>query len=210
MAMYTFGMMCKSTKCSAFYLDDAKLAEAKAGAAREGNVPYVSTNDVITSRFMKVCNSRIGMMGLDCRGRVPGIGQEVAGNYVSALTLDETTYGTPASLRKMLSATPYKPTGMPLPGFCRWLVGKDSASFSMVTNWSSFAGNLIELSDCELQVHLPVNNPDYNVFDLMIPFTPAPGKVGVICWTTAVDEDALKSALPLGDSISSELFPSSK
>lgn len=211
MAMYTFAMMpndiCGKVSCSGFYVDEEKNTAAKTAGAKEGGVAYVSTNDVLTSGFMTVTNSRIGMMGLDCRGKVSGIGQDFAGNYVSALSLDDTTFGTPASLRKMLSTTPYKPTTKPLPGFCRWMVGLDSANFSMVTNWSSFARNLMQLTDCDLQVHLPVHNPAYCMYDLMVPFTPAPGKVGVICWTTKADEDALKTAMPLGDRISNELFP---
>ena len=41
----------------------------------------------------------------------------------------------------------------------------------------------------------------------MVPFAPAPGKVGVICWTVKADEAALRAALPLGASVSKALFP---
>ena len=31
--------------------------------------------------------------------------------------------------------------------------------FAMATNWSSFAGGLVQLEECEMTVHLPVQNP---------------------------------------------------
>ncbi|CAM9248986.1 unnamed protein product, partial [Heterosigma akashiwo] len=67
--MYTVAMMFNpKPRCYAFYLDEGRLAAAKAAAAAEGGVPYVTTNDVLTSGFFTACRARIGMMGLDCRG----------------------------------------------------------------------------------------------------------------------------------------------
>jgi hypothetical protein len=146
-------------------------------------------------------------MGMDCRGRVPGIGADLAGNYVTALAMDEETFGTPAAVRKMLSKTPYETTGKPLPGCCGWCCGRDSANFGMITNWSSFAGGMVQLDGCEMVIHLPVQNPAYVTFDLMIPFASGVGKSGVICWTVSTDEDGLRAALPVGSCVSSELFP---
>jgi len=52
--MSTFAMMpcCGGgggAECCAFYLDTERLAAAKAAAAADGGVPYVSTNDILTS-----------------------------------------------------------------------------------------------------------------------------------------------------------------
>jgi hypothetical protein len=207
-AMYTFSMMFnKPAKCVAFHLDAERLALAKADGAKEGGVPYVSTNDVLTSGFFNECDARIGMMGMDCRGRVEGIEKDMAGNYVTALTMDPDTFGTPADIKKMLASTPFQTTKRPLPGFCSWLCGRESAKFAMVTNWSSFAGGLIQLEGCELVIHLPVQNPAYCVYDLMIPFASGVGKVGIICWTVSSDEEGLRKALPVGECVSKELFP---
>ena len=59
--------------------------------------------------------------------------------------------------------------------------------------------------------HVP--NTRYCVFDLMIPFSSGGGtgsssSVGVIIWTISTDEQGLRAALPLGDCVSTELFPS--
>lgn len=209
--MFTCSMMCggNKVKCVAYHLDEKKLADAKAEAAKDGEVPYVSTNDILTSGFFNACNTRIGMMGMDCREKLDGIGKDLAGNYVTALTMDPDTFATPATVRKMLSTKPYVTTGRPLPGCCKWACGRESAKFAMVTNWSSFAGDMVQLQDCEMVIHLPVQNPAYCVYDLMIPFSSGVGKVGVICWTVSTDEAGLCYALPVGECVSTELFPPS-
>jgi hypothetical protein len=86
----------QAPKCYAFHVDAEKLAAAKAAGAKDAAVEYVTTNDILTSGFFNECGSRIGMMGMDCRGRLEGIEADMAGNYVTALTMDEDTFGTPA------------------------------------------------------------------------------------------------------------------
>jgi hypothetical protein len=207
--MYTVSMLpamleCgKKVTCHAFNLDDERLAATKLKEAKDGGVPYVTTNDILTSGFFNECGSRIGMMGFDCREKIDGVSADLAGNYVTALILDPDVFATPATLRKMYSSTPYKTTERPLSGCC----GCADASFAMVTNWSSFAGGLITLEGCELVIHLPVQNPVNCVYDLMIPFSSGVGKKGVICWTLNSDEEGLRKALPVGECVSKELFP---
>lgn len=73
----------KKARCFAFHLDDEKLAAAKATGAADGKVPYVTTNDILTSGFFKECGARMGWMGMDCRGKLEGFDKDLAGNYVS-------------------------------------------------------------------------------------------------------------------------------
>lgn len=195
----------KKAKCYAFSLDDERVAAAKTAGAVDGGVPYVTTNDILTSTFFNECNARIGMMGFDCREKLEGIHKDLAGNYVSALVLDSEVFGTPARLRQMYSTQPYKTTARKLPGWCGCFGG--DANFAMITNWLSFAGELVVLEGCEMAIHLPVKNPTHCVFNLMIPFASGLGKKGVICWTISSDEDELRTALPVGECVSRELFP---
>jgi len=219
--MYTCAMVplmlgcAKAPRCVAFELDGDKLAAAKAKAVADSKgtlneATYVTTNDVLTSGFFNEVSARIGMMGMDCRNRISGVDKGMAGNYVTALTMDTETFATPQAVRKMLSSMPYECTLRPLPGCCAWLTGRDSSNFAMATNWSSFAGQLIDLHQhgCEMNIHLPAQNPAYALFDLMIPFARGAGKVGVICWTVSSDEDGLRAALPVGACLSRSLFPS--
>jgi len=211
--MYTCAMLpamlgCgKKARCFAFHLDSERLAAAKTAAAANGDVSYVTTNDILTSGFFNECGARIGMMGMDCRERLEGIGKDLAGNYVTALTMDPDTFETPATVRKMLSSTPYETTMRQLPRCCEWVCWKESAKFAMTTNWSSLAGGMVQLEGCKMVIHLPVQNPLNCVYDLMIPFMSRAGRVGVICWTVSTDEDGLREALPVGECVSKELFP---
>lgn len=189
-------------RCHAFLLDDARVAEAKrAGAAGGG---YVSTNDVLTSGFFVACGTTVGLMGLDCRGRLEGVGDDLAGNYVTALVMDDGVFGSPADLREMYATTPYATTTRKLPGAC--CAGK--VSFAMVSDWASFAGDLVPLDGCELLVHVPVVNPAAILWDMMIPFASGKGR-GVLCWTVSTDEAGLRKHLPVGGSVSDALFPKS-
>ena len=138
--MFMWSMMFeKKAKCFAFHVDPERVSAAKSAAARSGQVAFVSTNDILTSAFFTECRTRIGMMGIDCRDRIKGIGSDLAGNYVSVLTMDPETYGAPVSIRKMLLSPPYTTTTKPLPGCCDWLCGRDSGKTAMVTNWCDCA-----------------------------------------------------------------------
>mgnify|MGYP001032727268 CR=1 FL=1 len=171
-------------------------------------VEYVTTNDILTSGFFKACKTTVGTMGIDLRGKLNGYGDDLAGNYVSVLTMDETTFGTPAKVRKMMtSGPPWKARNNPLPSFCGWLVGKDSINSAMATNWSSFAGNLIEFEGCELELHMPLFNPAYNYYDKLIPFAAGNGRKGVVMFVKYGDEAGIKDVMPVGDSINSKMFP---
>lgn len=140
--MYTLSTMFNQpAKCIAFYLDDDRIALAKSEALKNSDVQFVSTNDIITSGFFNACRSRLGWMGIDCRGRMDRI---------------RGTYKTPGTIRTMLNSTPYKTLTKPFPSFCSWLCCQESASFGMVTNWSSFAEGLLQIDGCELDIHMPV------------------------------------------------------
>jgi len=205
--MYTVAMMGnKKASCYAFHLDDEKVAAEKTAWSATGEVPYVTTNDILTSRFFNECQARIGMMGFDCRGKLEGMDNDLAGNYVTALVLDNEVFSTPTTLRKMYSNTPYETTQRPLPGCCACCCG-GNARFAMVSNWSSFAGGLVALEGCEMVIHLPVLNTSYISWDQMIPFASGVGKKGVICWTVSTDEAGLREALPVGELVSKDLFP---
>jgi hypothetical protein len=209
--MYAFSMLpseiCgNGVKCYAFHIDNEKLNIAKSQGIIDNEVSYITTNDIITCGFFNACKSRIGMMGFDCRNKIDGFHNDLAGNYVTALILDPDVFETPVTLRKMYSKQPFQTTSRPLPGLCSCF-SKGEANFGMVTNWSSFAGNLIALDNCEMIIHLPVQNTAYITFDLMIPFSSGIGKKGVIIWTISTDEDGLRDALPIGECVNSELFP---
>ena len=60
------------------YLDVDFVARAKAKAKAGGEVPFVSTNDVVTSWFLKAFP--VGTMAINFRNRLAGLGDNDAGN----------------------------------------------------------------------------------------------------------------------------------
>ena len=69
-----------------------ELAAAEAEKARkeaEESVPFVSTNDIVTSWFFQHINASFGLMALNFRNHLPGITDSDAGNYESAITSSE-------------------------------------------------------------------------------------------------------------------------
>ena len=60
------------------YLDMDFVARAKAKAKAEGEVPFISTNDVVTSWFLKAFP--VGAMAINFRNRLAGLGDNDAGN----------------------------------------------------------------------------------------------------------------------------------
>ena len=97
----------RRARCHAFFLDADRVAAAKRAQAgpisdvalevegRRADAGFVSTNDILTSGFFTACRTTIGVMGLDCRGRLEGITEDLAGNYATALVLDEGVFEAP-------------------------------------------------------------------------------------------------------------------
>lgn len=79
--------------------------------------------------------------------------------------------------------------------------------FAMASNWASFAGDVLHLEGCEMEIHLPVKNPAHCVFYKMVPFATKPGKVVLLCWVVSADEKALRQGLPVGSTVNPDLFP---
>ena len=78
-------------KIRAHFIDKDKVAAAKAKEAG-GSVPFVSTNDVVTSTFGKLTRTNVLEMAIDMRERLPAFTKVDAGNYEFAL------YSRPAGL----------------------------------------------------------------------------------------------------------------
>ena len=207
--MFMGAMLCKKqARCYAFHLDDERLKAAKIEGAK--GVDFVSTNDILTSAFFNACGARVGWMGFDCRDKgLPSISADLAGNYVTALVLGPEVFGTPATLRQMYTpGQPYITAQRKLPGCCCC----GNRRMAQATNWSGFTGALVCPQGCEMVLHLPAMNPAYIYWNYLIPFVTGLDseggvKKGIMCWAVDIDVDGLKSALPLGESVSTVLFP---
>lgn len=184
------------------YVDISKVEDAKAQASSNDSVPFVSTNDVLTSTLASMFKSCLCLMAINFRERLPDLSDSDAGNYEGGILLQPADYAQPELIRKTLRAG--QATGIyrraasdpptPLPSFMQQL----RARVSLVTNWASFAGDMV-LDGCEVDLHLPCLNPQELTYAAVI-FKPIPGKLAVLMMTRdSADLTSAIASTPLGD-----------
>ena len=82
----TFARLSNTTLTTrVFLIDTARFPAVKTAAAKEGDVPFVSTNDVLSSWFLRGTECTGGTMVIDLRNRLPRLKSRHAGNYVDTL-----------------------------------------------------------------------------------------------------------------------------
>ncbi|KAJ1482614.1 hypothetical protein T484DRAFT_1803376 [Baffinella frigidus] len=122
------------------FLDDAWVAREKRAAAAGGLVEFVSTNDVVTSTFLRASRADEAWMAVNFRGRIPGVGEAHAGNYESMIRYRPADYASPALIRQsvgVLRRASQPPTALPSS-----LGHLGCNHYALVTNWATFAKEL--------------------------------------------------------------------
>lgn len=155
------------------YVDPSKMSNIKEESAKEGNLPFVSSNDVITSWFMSRIACPTGMLAVDWRSRLEGHTDMHAGNYNNNILYWKEDYASPALIRKSLEKYRRVVTTKRMPGFFQ----AASKDISVVTNWATFAKKN-EILDCEEDIHLPLFSTPATM-QLLIVFRAGVGKVGL-------------------------------
>ena len=164
------------------FVDVEGVARAKEDAKRRGAVPFVSTNDILTSTFANAFDADVCCMAINWRGRISGITDNLAGNYESVLLFDGANAATPDHIRKALRHPHFHCRDEPMPPLSRAL----TARYGIITSWVSFS-RPINIPGCVEQVHRPV----YDVkamraqvpFDAAVVFRAGAGRLGVF-WMT--------------------------
>eukprot|EP00553_Chaetoceros_curvisetus_P015180 CAMPEP_0204645812 /NCGR_PEP_ID=MMETSP0718-20130828/3557_1 /ASSEMBLY_ACC=CAM_ASM_000674 /TAXON_ID=230516 /ORGANISM="Chaetoceros curvisetus" /LENGTH=174 /DNA_ID=CAMNT_0051667875 /DNA_START=51 /DNA_END=575 /DNA_ORIENTATION=+ len=155
----------------------------KEKAAKEAGIPFVSTNDVITSWFMNEVACPTGIMAINMRGRLSGHTDLHAGNYESMMFYNKEDFATPGLIRRSL--TKYRRVVTGDKGMPPWYKVA-ATSIPLVTNWATFA-NLIRIKGCKEDVHLPVEADEYmpTTIPFLIIFRASAGKIGLLCVDTS-------------------------
>mmetsp|Transcript_23721 Transcript_23721/g.23989 ORF Transcript_23721/g.23989 Transcript_23721/m.23989 type:complete len:252 (-) Transcript_23721:1679-2434(-) len=118
----------------------------------EAGVPYVSTNDVLTSHIISNSNSTYGMMAINWRHRLMGHTTLHAGNYENPILYRKEDASSPALIRKSLDS--YQRVVTRTTTFPSWWEVA-TTTFTCVTNWSTFAKPTV-LGGCVEEVHFPL------------------------------------------------------
>jgi len=136
-------------------LDPNWVTEQKKAAQQttvQDGVPFVSTNDVVTSWFLRTFGFSTGMMAVNLRSRVKRLTDAHTGNYEYALHYFPEQFAAPAGIRKPLCANPGLRTSR---SDYLSTAGKLFQKLGLVTNWSTFYQD-VELPGCKHVFHLPV------------------------------------------------------
>ena len=99
--------------------------------------PTQSTNDILVSWFWNMVKPDVGMMAVNLRDRINIVSNDHVGNYNNPISYTPVDYKSPQLIRESLKQ--FKRAGV-VDGFSTTLPwAKPQTTFSIVTNWSSFA-----------------------------------------------------------------------
>ena len=189
-------------------VDPAWVAQEKVKTTQEGQVPFISSNDALTSWFFREMKSDMNIMVVNFRSRHPSIldlSDYHAGNYEANLPYFHGDVETPALIRKSIRDVDgtfrASRAGSPkteIPGFWTLLHNKSA----IITNWATFYHD-VNLQDnaqnnkestTNPKLHLPIMEPDgimTSVWNTAIIFRPRAGELGMLMITRRFDNDLL-------------------
>ena len=173
---------------------EKQLASTHQAAADDSGVPFVSTNDVLTSWFFQHSGCSLGVMSLNWRDRLKGHTGRHAGNYESGIFYYPEDSACPNHIRRSLANGLFRRTesNRPLPGFFQYI----TTTLAISTNWASFAEpNVIE--GCEEDFHMPLYDAapvTPTTFALMIIFRSGPQGIGTLLVGTPDKLQGLRNA----------------
>ena len=202
-------------------VDSLWADKEKKKAKEEGSVPFISTNDALTSWFFRHMKSDINIMVANFRSRKPsvlGLSDNNVGNYEANIPYFPEDTVSPSLIRQSIST----PTGefkakraaMPqtkIPGFWKLLKNRTS----IITNWATFYSDLIlrDKFENKLQpkLHLPImetNGMITSVWNTAVVFRPRAGALGLLIITKQFDNNTIEKKkelegihMPLGKRI---------
>ncbi|CAB9511241.1 expressed unknown protein [Seminavis robusta] len=176
-------------------------------SASSPSVQFVSTNDVMTSSFFQACEAKHGMMAMNFRNRMEGLGDLHAGNYENNIYYRPEDFASPALIRK--SVTPEEKGGamvfqrratqdVPInTGLCGLAFG----TYGLATNWVSFC-KPCSIPHCQEELHMPLfdmarfpNVLPPNMINQIV-FRAGPERFGVLLGGTAKTVKRLETEFP--------------
>ena len=172
-------------------VNDKRMAEGKQQAAEAFDksisaapaVPFLSTNDVLSSWFLHRSGATISVMAINFRDRLDGHTTNHAGNYENVIPYRQADVAHPAWIRQSikLSDGQYRravTTHEPLPAFWEAL----GTTTAVVTNWATLTDAPFVIPNCQEELHLPLYDFRRTLptgAAVMIIFRAGPGRTGI-------------------------------
>jgi hypothetical protein len=198
------------------------LAKEKKQAKEENKVPFVSSNDVLTSWFFREMEADTNIMLVNLRNRQPtvlNLNDSHVGNYEANLPYFPGDVEDPALIRQSIRETDgtfrARRAGSPetgIPG--TWTLLKNSTS--IITNWATFYRDVNLVNDAQddkgstlkPKLHFPIMESDgiiTSVWNNAVVFRPSAGELAVLLITRHFSNEMLsqekEKATPLGKRI---------
>ena len=189
-------------------VDPDWVSREKAKAKQEGQVPFVSSNDVISSWFFREMKSDMNIMLANFRSRTPSIldlNEQHVGNYEANVPYFQGDVETPAlirqSIRNVDGGFRARRAGSPpteIPKFFTLVRNKST----LITNWATFYQDVVLQDDSEgkepqphnPKLHFPILETDgiiTSVWNNAIIFCPRAGELGILMITRHFDSVTL-------------------
>jgi hypothetical protein len=154
--------------------------------------PFISTNDIFTHWFFRICRPDVGIMAMNFRNRISSITDSNAGNYEALMGYLPSDYHTPIDIRLSLSP-PYggsmvgaaAPVELGPHGYLPGYIASLCSRFSLISSWVSFYHeiNLTSFNSHHL-LHLPCIEPKNVAFnDIGVLFCPKKNEIAFLGFT---------------------------
>lgn len=161
-------------------VDAQFIAERKRQESiRHEDVPWVSTNDIISAWYFTHRAAAANLMVMNLRPRLRGLmSDESMGNYQDSLLYGQLDATLPRQIR--LSLSPQETSGV-FKG-CSMMPGEDKlrqGDTALVTNWSSFFVE-VELGECQHLSHMPVYGAECGVGGCLLVFNKCRGHLSAL------------------------------
>ena len=195
-------MLCSSTKpdIRSYYVDVARVNEAKGKTELTDEVAFVSTNDILSSTFARATDCQVLLVPINFRQKLPAYTENDAGNYEGALCFTRDDCVTPALVRCTLNSGPpaySRATAVGLPGGCSTF----NTRLSMVTSWVFPWYSELKISDCEQILHTPHCDVQMVPFNITVVYRPRAGQTAVAIFSRKIPADVLVAQMPLGSPV---------
>lgn len=184
----TRAFSCKKMRIKSFELNNSYLQQQKLAAKENGAVPFVSTNDILSSTYAQLCESNAMMMAINFRNRILAITDKDAGNYEDFLVIDKETSSTSIKIRTLINDLKSEVPKINLPTGS----AKSKSNPVLITNWAGFSQPLI-INNAKSLLHLPLYTSKEITFDSCIVYSPQKGIVSALLFMKKLDETKVQS-----------------
>ncbi len=178
----------KKMRIDSFELNHTYLQQQKQAAKERGIVPFVSTNDILSSSYAQLTDSNAMIMAVNFRNRIPAITDKDAGNYEELLVIDKETSRTSEKIRTLISDLKNEVPKINLPKGS----AKSKSNPVLITNWAGFSQPLL-IENAESLVHMPLYTSKEITFDSCIVYCPQADIVSALLFMKDLDENKVRS-----------------